>query len=64
MRKSPPNKNRYSTIHNSAAGTGHEKARTSRIVCCRAEARQQLINSEHVEGIFSRRLRKRIDHTS
>ena len=31
-----------STIHNSAGGTGDEKARTSRIVCCRAEARQQL----------------------
>jgi hypothetical protein len=45
MPKSPPNANRHLTIHNSAAGTGHEKAKTSRIGCCQAEARQQLSNT-------------------
>jgi hypothetical protein len=38
MAKSPPNANRLSTIHNSAAGTGNGKARTSRIVYCLTES--------------------------
>jgi hypothetical protein len=38
---SPRNSIEISTIHSSAGRTGHEKARTSRIVGCLAYARQQ-----------------------